>query len=205
VDDSTGKGLATERLVEDRLLLPYLPPGFKCVKGEVVQTGSNVASPPIDRIVYSERACPPLLVDETHSVVPIECTAGVVEITMRLDGEKLKKDIARTKVVRSWRTHRYLVPQLGSSTLVNQVEATVERGCRCFVIGLPANPNWTPEAIVDTFLDALAADGGTHVHALYVLGIGVFEKLEGKVRAWLGPDCLFRFVSTFRNSFGEAL
>jgi len=33
IDDKTGKGAAAESLVEDKLLKPYLLPGFSCVKG----------------------------------------------------------------------------------------------------------------------------------------------------------------------------
>lgn len=202
IDDVTGKGLATERLIDDRLIRPYLPPGFRSVKGEVVNARDpGAASPPIDRIIYSERVCPPLIYDEAHSVVPFECTAGVVEITMRLDATKLRTDIARTRLVRALRHRRYMVSVPGSSNLVHQVEAEATMGCRAYVIGLPADRNWRPESIVDALRRAQAEDGGTLVHALYVLGIGVFETLESKIRAWLGPDRMYRFVTGFRNSF----
>ena len=36
VDDTTGKGLATEELVDKRLLQPYVKPGMAAVRGEIV-------------------------------------------------------------------------------------------------------------------------------------------------------------------------
>jgi hypothetical protein len=126
---------------------------------------------------------------------------GRGEITMWLDAQKLREDIARTKVVHWWRKRRLLINVSGEGNLVHRVETSTGIGCRCFVIGLPANPNWGPQAIVDTFRDAVTADDGTHVHALYVLGIGVFENHPTTIQAWLGHDRLFRFVTAFRNAF----
>ncbi len=37
IDDPTGKGTATEYVVEEQLLRPFLPPGFDCGKGAVIR------------------------------------------------------------------------------------------------------------------------------------------------------------------------
>src|SRR5262245_19785242 len=70
VDDSTGKGLGAEAYVEDHLLTPYLPAGFRCAKGNIVSTEARgEQSPPIDRVIYDSAAGAPLLLDSVHSVL----------------------------------------------------------------------------------------------------------------------------------------
>lgn len=210
VSDATGKGLATEGLIEERLLRPYLRPGMECVKGEVAYLESDTVktSPPIDRIVYSANVCSPLIFEPTHSVIPVECLVGVVEITMRLDARKLAMDVEHTRRARDLRNRHYYVSVPATQTRVLQVVSQGEMGCRAFIVGLPADPQWSPQTIADAFLRVQSENGGTLVHGLYVLGIGFFETVtqepgttdHASVRAWLGPDRLFRFVTSFRMS-----
>ena len=95
-DDRTGKGTAIEVIVEHKLLLPHLPPGFGCLKGFVVTAAEpNRQSPAIDRIIYDSSSAPPLIYEESHSIFPIESVCGLVEITMSLDATKLKEDIKK--------------------------------------------------------------------------------------------------------------
>jgi hypothetical protein len=58
IDDRTGKGMATELVVEKELLRPFLPPGLRLWEGAVVSTDSPTQqSGAIDRVIYS-RVCP---------------------------------------------------------------------------------------------------------------------------------------------------
>ena len=96
IDDRTGKGIATERVVEEYLLIPHLPPRFRVYKGAVVVAASPAKqSPAIDRVIYDQTAASPLLYDEVHSIFPLEAVCGLVEITMNLDATKLREDIER--------------------------------------------------------------------------------------------------------------
>jgi hypothetical protein len=209
INDRTGKGSATETFVERELLRPYFPLGFDCVKGSVLDTPTSpTQSPAIDRIIFDRRVAPPLIYDESHSILPIEVVAGVVEITMHLDRTKLESDIAHMLPVRSMRTRRYLAPVPNSQTVMQPVEAE-SLSPRTFVIGLPADARWDPYTIARALLDIQSALGANaHVHGLYVLGIGFFETIpttrEGqpsrKIRAWLRSDRLFRFIDTLRIS-----
>ena len=209
IDDRTGKGSATEGVVERELLNPYFPPGFECVKGSVLDGSTEgVQSAAIDRVIFDRRVAPPLVYDEAHSILPIEVVAGVVEITMHLDRTKLAADIAHTLPVRAMRNRRYLVSVPDSKTATVPVE-TETVSPRCFVIGLPADPRWDPQTIARALLE-IQRDLGTHalVHGLYVLGIGFFETVpttkdgqpSRKIRAWLGSDRLFRFADNLRTS-----
>lgn len=46
IDDRTGKGSATERIIDKQLLIPHVPPGFRSTKGAVVETSNlNAQSP----------------------------------------------------------------------------------------------------------------------------------------------------------------
>lgn len=48
IDDPTGKGNATENVVEEQLLRPFLPPGFDCGKGAIISAEDpTIQSPAI--------------------------------------------------------------------------------------------------------------------------------------------------------------
>jgi len=209
IDNRTGKGSATEAVVERELLYPYFPPGFECVKGSVVDgSTSQSQSAAIDRVIFDRRVAPPLVYDEAHSIIPIEVVAGLVEITMHLDRTKLAADVAHMVPVRAMRTRRFLVSVPNSTTEMVSVEAETTSP-RCFAIGLPADQNWDPHTIARALLE-IQGDLGAHalVHGLYVLGIGFFETVpttkdgqpSRKIRAWLGSDRLFRFADALRTS-----
>src|SRR5258706_3316135 len=62
IDDRTGKGSATEMVVDRELLVPHLAPGMRCSKGAVVAaTDPAKQSPAIDRIIYDPSPASPLL------------------------------------------------------------------------------------------------------------------------------------------------
>lgn len=209
IDDATGKGAATELLVEEQLLRPHLPPHLRCGKGAIVAAANPTAqSGAIDRVVYDISACSPLLYEAAHSIFPIEAVCGLVEITMRLDAGKLREDIVRMAPVKAMCRRRFLESVPGSTIRVQRVERETISP-RSFVVGLPADPNWDPHAIAKTLRDIqLALGSPTHVHGLYVIGRGYFETIsaEGsdplfRVRGWLGEERLFRFTTGFRESF----
>lgn len=63
IDDRTGKGASTERVIEKTLIRPFLPPRFECKKGAVVSSENpDKQSPAIDRVIYDKSAAPPLIV-----------------------------------------------------------------------------------------------------------------------------------------------
>lgn len=211
IDDRTGKGAATEAIVEAELLTPFLPLGFECGKGSVVAAEQpDNQSPAIDRVVFDRSSSAPLLHDASHSIFPIEAVAGLVEITMRLNATKLRKDIERMVPVKAMRTRRYLVPSPGSKTKVVPLDQRDGLSPRSFIIGLPADENWDARTIASSLRQIQMELGApTHVHGLYVLGVGYFytkavendSEARYRVGAWTGPDRLFRFAASFRNAF----
>ena len=211
LNDRTGKGDATEGIVEAELLTPFLPLGFECNKGAVVTAEQpDNQSPVIDRIVFDKSASVPLIHDASESIFPIESVAGLVEITMRLDTTKLRKDIEKMAPVRAMRTRHYLKPSPDSKTKVEPID---KRDClspRSFIIGLPANSSWEASTIASSLRQIQMELGApTHVHGLYVLGIGYFytKPVEDdsepmyRIGAWTGPDRLLRFADSFRRAF----
>lgn len=208
IDDNTGKGAATEGLVEHELLLPYLPAGFRCRKGAVVTAAEpDRQSLAIDRIVYMPAVAPPLVADEAHSIFPIESVAGLVEITMYLDARKLRDDLARMAPVKEMRKRRYVVPVESTKTQAIRGE-TDYISPRSFVVGSPADQGWEPGTIARA-LRRCEIEFDTHLHGLYVLGVGYFETIPVelptdppyRIMAWTGPDRLFRFANSFRQAF----
>jgi hypothetical protein len=211
INDRTGKGTATEVIVQEELLDPFLPPGFECGKGAVVSAEApDKQSPAIDRIVIDTSASMPLVHDAAHAIFPIESVAGLVEITMHLDATKLKEDIERMVPAKAMKTRRYLAPAPGSTTKVMAVDDRDALSPRSFIVGLPAHRNWSAKTIAQNLRDIQVDMGNpTHVHGLYVLGVGYFwtKPIEGhsetsyKVGAWIGPERLFRFAVSFRTAF----
>ena len=211
IDDRTGKGAATESLIEAELLAPFLPSCFECGKGSVVAAEQpDKQSPAIDRVIFDRSASPPLLHDSSHSIYPIEAVAGMVEITMRLDATKLREDIARMAPIKAMKTRRYLVPAQGSKTGVAPLD---QRDClspRSFIIGLPTDQNWDALTIASRLRQIQTELGPpTHVHGLYVLGVGYFytkaieheDEERYRIGSWTGPDRLFRFAHSIRSAF----
>ena len=210
INDRTGKGLSTENAIEKALIKPFLPPRFECTKGAVITSKKpEQQSPTIDRIIFDKSAAPPLMHDIAHSIFAIESVCGLVEITIHLDSTKLKDDIERMAPIKEMTTRRYLVPIPDTTTRVTaqDVEGLSPRS---YVIGLPSNPNWHPKTIAAALRD-IQLDLGppTHVHGLYVLGIGFFQTIPVedeneqmyRVKAWTQTDRLFRFSDSFRQSF----
>jgi hypothetical protein len=209
IDDRTGKGSARERIVDEQLLTPHLPPGFRSSKGAVTEAGKpDYQSPAIDRVIYDHSAASPLLYDEAHSIFPIESVCGLVEITINLDATKLKEDIERMAQVKAMRKRRYLVPLPNSTTKVVRSEQEA-LSPRSFIVGLPADPSWSPEAIA-AGLRRIQMDLGppTHVYGLYVIGVGFFQTVAVdspsepmyRISGCRGPDRLFRFTTALRQA-----
>ena len=210
IDDRTGKGLATEQVIERELIKPFLPPRFECIKGAVVTSAApEQQSPAIDRVIFDKTAAPPLIHDPAHSIFAIESVCGLVEITMSLDTQKLREDIERMSPIQGMTTRYYLAPVPGTTTraIPQEIRALSPRS---YVIGLPADPHWAPATIAAS-LRKIQLDLGqsTHVHGLYVLGIGFFQTIPRedeteapyRIRAWTGPDRLFRFSDSLRQAF----
>ncbi len=200
---------ATENLVQQHLLLPYLPAGFECLKGSVATSEApNQQSPAIDRVVYQPAVAPPILYDEAHSVFPIESVAGVVEMTMNLDAAKLRDDLNRIAPVRAMRQRRYLVPVPNTKTTAVRVEQEI-LSARSFIIGLRADSNWKPATIAKALRELqLELGRPTHLHGLYVLGVAYFETVAVesgepayRIRAWTDDDRMSRFANSFRQAF----
>jgi hypothetical protein len=209
IDDRTGKGSATERVICDLLLEPQFPAGIKATKGSIVAADEpNLSSPAIDRIVHDPSLAPPLVHSDDHSVLPIEAVVGLVEITMRLDASKLREDIVRMSSVKAMRKRRYLIPVPGTAT--QSYPAKVDAlSPRSFVVGVPEDRSWKPETIAAS-LRSIQIELGppTHVHGLYVIGIGFFETIPienptdpaYRISGWTGSDRMFRFTNAFRRS-----
>lgn len=204
-NDPNGKGTATEELIEKHLLKPYLPPAFECGKGNVIEGASGKESKAIDRVIFSRRVSGPLVHSENHSIFPIECVAGAIEITMRLTPSKLQTDVAHTGSVREMRLRRFQAPVPGHR-LKTFAFGMKHMGSRAYCIGLPGDKKWKIQDIADCFRDAQEA-ANTLVHGLYVLGIGFFETMpeadNGKPRlqVYRGVDRLFQFGRSLRESF----
>ncbi len=208
IDDRTGKGMATERIIEDKLIRPSLTPRFDCMKGAVVcSEDPDQQSQAIDRVIY-DKSVFPLSSAQEHSIFPIESVCGLVEITMSLNANKLKTDIERMAMIKAMRVRWYLIP-FSDSPIKVYPKKEDNLSPRSYVIGPPTDPNWDPKTIAKSLKDIQCQLGPpTHVHGLYVIGVGFFETIpvENEVEQkydicyWSGPDRLFRFSNSFRQS-----
>jgi len=211
IDDPTGKGIATENVVEEQLLRPFLPPGFDCGKGAVISADNPTKqSQAIDRVIFDRRTSTPLVYDPAHSIFPIEAVAGMVEITMHLDATKLRTDIELMVAVKGMNQRRYLVPKPGSRTKILRQTHKNCVSARSFIVGLPADPKWDSKLIAEALRRIqLELGSPTHVHGLYVIGIGFFSTIAVentdepmyRIASWTGADRIFRFSGEFRLAF----
>lgn len=207
VNDAVGKGTSAEVVIEERLIRPHLPPPFQCQKGAVVEAAApDKQSAAIDRVVYDPTRGSPLVYGPAHSIFAIESVVGLVEITMRLNGEKLREDVERIAPVQAMRRRRHLVPVEGSITEAEDKEFQT-RSPRGFLIGLPEDENWRPATIAKSIREAqLAVAGDVKIHGVYVIGIGYFSTIPGaepryQVNVYTDESRLFRFTNDFRVSF----
>jgi hypothetical protein len=178
IDDRTGKGVSTENIIEKSLIRPFLPSKFDCAKGAVITSKyPDQQSAAIDRVIFDRSAAPPLLHDIAHSIFAIESVCGLVEITMNLDSRKLKDDIERMAPIKAMTKRRYLVPIPETTTRVTAQEIEY-LSPRSHIIGLPSDPNWKPKTIAAAMRRIqLELGPPTHVHGLYVIGIGFFQTI----------------------------
>jgi hypothetical protein len=138
IDDRTGKGLATEAVVESELLRSFLPSGFDCGKGSVVSADRPTEqSAAFDRVIFDRSAGMPLLYDQAHSIFPIEVVAGIVEITMHLDPTKLRTDIERMVHVKGDDRAPLPGPNTGhpDASLSRHKEISIPTRFRCWTAG----------------------------------------------------------------------
>jgi len=107
------------------------------------------------------------------------------------------------------RKRRYLVP-VPDTTTQAYPQVAESLSPRSFIVGLPADAGWGPKTIAAALRSIqLSLGPPTHVHGLYVIGIGFFETVPiekdtdpmYKVRGWTGSERMFRFTSSLRQSF----
>lgn len=110
-------------------------------------------------------------------------------------------------VAKGMRTRRYVAPIEGTKTRAENI-AVLSLSPRSYVVGLPEDSSWDAQLIARTLRQIQIELGPpTHVHGLYVLGIGYFETIpvendsepKYRIRFWTGNDRLFRFSTGLRN------
>jgi hypothetical protein len=100
----------------------------------------------------------------------------------------------------------YLGPKPGSRTKAIRYTKKESVSARSYIVGLPADPKWDSKLIADS-LRRIQLELGppTHIHGLYVIGIGFFSTIavENKdepmyrIASWTGADRIFRFSDEF--------
>jgi hypothetical protein len=72
----------------------------------------------------------------------------------------------------------YLVPKPGSRTKAIRYTEKESVSARSYIVGLPADPKWDSKLIADS-LRRIQLELGppTHIHGLYVIGIGFFSTI----------------------------
>ncbi len=151
----------------------------------------------IDRVIWSRSHCPPLVHNPGHSIFPVECVVGGIEVTMALNATKLRTDVSRLAAMREMRQMGFLTSVPGSTTRATIDHKKSSIAFRTFIIGYPSDSMWKAQTIAETFFD-LQRQFKTTVHGLYVLGIGFFRTLSPdagskepvRIGAYQGDDLL---------------
>jgi hypothetical protein len=84
-----GKGSAREESLR-AFLRDYLPARYSIGQGEVLHW-SNQRSRQCDIVIYDGSRCPRLLIDDDHSVFPLESVFGTVEVKSVLTAQELER------------------------------------------------------------------------------------------------------------------
>lgn len=95
---NTGKGTAREDAFH-QFLHDYLPTRYTSAKGEVVSVDGHVSNQ-CDVVIYDATQCPRLLAADEHSIFPLECVYGVIEVKSDLTSERLVEAYANLASIR---------------------------------------------------------------------------------------------------------
>jgi len=87
----------------------FLPARLAVETGEIATSDGSV-SPQIDLIIYDAIDTPVLDRSDSSVVIPIEGVYGVIEVSSRLDGPKLKADLAKIRSVKAMTKSAYFDP-----------------------------------------------------------------------------------------------
>ena len=85
------KGKAKEIFAKD-LINPLLPPQFAIGNGQIIDCHGNT-SPECDLIIYDKSVLPPILLDESTGLFPIESCYYAVEVKSKLTAGEIRKTL----------------------------------------------------------------------------------------------------------------
>jgi hypothetical protein len=94
-------------------LMSFFPGRLAVGTGEIVASDGSI-SPQMDLIVYDALETPLLDRSESSVVVPVEGVYGVVEVSSRLDGRKLREDNEKIRTVKAMTKDAYFDPPWGT-------------------------------------------------------------------------------------------
>lgn len=87
INHAVGKGSFREDSFKN-FLTQYLPNRYAVGSGEVI-TAQNAISGQLDVIIYDPFQCPRLIINEAHSVFPVESVYGSISVKSHLDSTEL--------------------------------------------------------------------------------------------------------------------
>jgi hypothetical protein len=115
------KGQLREIVIRD-LFRPLLPANFGLGTGQII-TSCNQQSQQQDVVIFDKSIVPPILLEETTGIFPIESVLFAIEIKTELTAEELKSSIQSANQLRSL---YYLPGQDDSDELPIELEPSVQ-------------------------------------------------------------------------------
>lgn len=111
------KGTVLEILLS-KLFRPLLPADIGIGTGQIIDAYGNTPSPQIDIVIYNKAILPPILIDESVGLFPIESVLYTIEVKTKLNSRELKTAHASAKLVNT--TFTYLQDHLeGKNTTIH--------------------------------------------------------------------------------------
>jgi len=92
------KGAVLEILLS-KLFRPLLPADIGIGTGQIIDAYGNTPSPQIDIVIYNKAILPPILIDESVGLFPIESVLYTIEVKTKLNSRELKTAHASAKLV----------------------------------------------------------------------------------------------------------
>lgn len=136
------KGAVLEILLS-KLFKPLLPADIGVGTGQIIDAFGNVPSPQVDIVIYNKAILPPVLIDESVGLFPIESVLYTIEVKTKLSSKELKTAHASAKLINN--SFEYLDGNFGKNNNTRQQSISKPRSV-IFALNTDLKDNGLSEA-----------------------------------------------------------
>jgi hypothetical protein len=194
------KGQLREIVIRD-LVRPLFPSDIGLGTGEIVAAFDKRPSQQQDVVIFDRSIVPPLLLEGTTGIFPIESVLSTIEIKTKLTALELKSSIDSAKQLLSM---EYLPGEYNALDEPIQLASTV-RGLIPAILAFDSDLSQSGKTELERFHEILG--GSTHeppIHMICVVGRGCWTWRLGEWKPWPRSYLLEEvvvFIAVLMNSY----